>query len=152
MKVCRSCAEELADDARVCTQCGRDPDERPRSVAHVPVLDPLVRPFEPQASPPRGTEPTARVAPPSARSATNRLAVVALAAVLLSYPFGFAAPILALLLEAAGLVLGFLALQAIERSGRGERGRGLAWVAIGLGAIGVVGWVVRLAQGGSLLR
>jgi uncharacterized membrane protein len=93
----------------------------------------------------------APIAPPTAHPATNGLAVAALAAVLLSYPFGFAAPILSLLLEAAGLVLGFLALQAIERSRRAERGRELAWVAIALGGIGLVGWVVSLAQGGASL-
>jgi hypothetical protein len=152
MKVCRSCAEELADDARVCTQCGRDPDERPEPVAHVPAVDPLARPFDPGAPPPRRDEPLPPVVPPLPRGPMNAIAVAALAVVLLSYPFGFAAPILALLLEAAGLVLGFLALQAIERSGRAERGREFAWVAIALGGIGIVGSLVGLAQGGSLLR
>jgi hypothetical protein len=71
---------------------------------------------------------------------TNRLAVVALTIVLLSYPAGFLAPVLSPGLLAVGAGLGVVAAGQVGRTG--ERGRELAIVAVALGVIGVIGSLV----------
>ena len=66
-------------EAYVLRSCGRDPDERPEPVAHVPAVDPLARPSDPGAPPPRRDEPLPPVVPPLSREPMNAIAVAALA-------------------------------------------------------------------------
>jgi hypothetical protein len=147
VKVCPWCAEELPDDARVCTQCGKDPDETPEwkrrpaaaSASSVPGLGPPGSPPGPDTPMFAGTE---------TRAATiNRLAKIAFAIVIVSFAIGFLFPRVevSLIADAVGLVLGVAALQQIRDSHGAQRGTEWALTAVILGGLGLLLYLISLA-------
>ena len=158
MRVCPHCAEELPDDVRICTQCGKDattePDWRttPRRADREPWWQsggPDMPGPPPTASglPPQPTPPTGRT--PFGRQPVNTLAVLSLVVVLLSGGLAFVSWWLSLAANVIGLVMAGVAMQQIRTSAEPDQGAGFgfALAALILGALGLLSflrWVLVL--------
>lgn len=149
VKVCSWCAEELADDAIVCSLCGRDPSSKPELARPSRTSD-AVSPGHVDPIGSDGTEiPPTPSTPLSSRM--NGAAAAAIIIVVLSYAASFAGPLFALLVELIGGGLGLLALRQIQESGGAERGREIALIAVVLAGLGVLGFLLAVARGAALV-
>jgi hypothetical protein len=79
------------------------------------------------------------------------MALLALGAALLASA-GFLVGFASLACEIAAVALGLLAWRELRGLSNDDGGSEFAWVAIALGGLGVLGWIVTLSRGGSLLR
>jgi hypothetical protein len=151
MRVCPHCAEELPDDALVCTHCGKDPTVEPeRSTPVRPDEEPWrpgtpgapLSPGSPAASglPPGAAPPPTERPVPLGRQPANTLAVLSLVVVLVSGAFGFFNWWLSMGLNVVGLVMAVVAMQQV-RGSPGDRGFGFALAALILGALGLLGFL-----------
>lgn len=130
MKVCPHCAEELPDEIRVCSQCSRDTTVEPvwKTNPRVPSGTGL---YGPGAGPPTGL-PTATGETPA-----NTLAVTALGVVLVSQVLGLYSWVLALIADAAGFLMGLVAMHQVRSSKEPGYGFGFALAAVIIGGLGL---------------
>lgn len=146
MKVCRHCAEELTDEATVCSVCGRDPTAAPtwaeRGTPDHGSLQRLDDVFEPTGVLPtfdhKSVEPSGSLGIPSKVWMSLILAFgwrVAVSLTLLPLPWVLFSPIG----YVVGLILGIIGKGEVQASDR--LGRTLAMVAIMFNAINLA-WSV----------
>ncbi len=129
MKVCPHCAEELPDEIRVCSHCGRDTTVEP-----VWKTSPRVSSGTDLYSPKTGPSAGLTLA---GETRANKLAVTALVVVVVSQALGFYSWVLALIADGAGFLIGLVAMQQVRSSKDPGYGFGFALAAVIIGGLGL---------------